>query len=335
MAPSSCTLAEEISLLAAADDNDEVPRIPSTFVLPLHRRHHNCSSPVPLLPIPIIDVAQYDDMTSNDMTSDVLHRACTEWGLFHIINHGVPHVVLQQMQMQIEHFLALPIVERSPCLLGNRGQGYGTGFIRPTTGVTEWRDCMRLATLPPARRQYNDWPLSPHFRKAIEDFSEEMCRLQQKFLCYLSQNLGLHASRLGEIVGDIQQTFLMNHYPPCPQPSLAAGVDQHTDVGAISCLWQYDDVVGLQVFKDGAWVPVPPVPGAITIILGDQIEIASNGIYKSPLHRGVLNASKRRVSVVAFYHLKPEQVVEPAAELIDAEHPPLYQAKRFADHEAA
>ncbi|KAI5060077.1 hypothetical protein GOP47_0024497 [Adiantum capillus-veneris] len=158
-----------------------------------------------------------------------------------------------------------------------------------------------------------------------------------KMLRRMSQSLGLCVTQLEEIVGEMQQTILMNHYPPCPQPEMAAGIDDHTDIGAISCLWQYHDVIGLYVLQEGEWIRVTPLPGALTIIVGDQVQIASNGIYKSPIHRAVLNATKHRVSMVSFYYqLKPEQVVAPAEGLVDDQlHPRLYQPTRFCDHEIA
>ncbi|KAH7289884.1 hypothetical protein KP509_30G022500 [Ceratopteris richardii] len=151
----------------------------------------------------------------------------------------------------------------------------------------------------------------------------------------MSESLGLSAHRLEEMMGEMQQTILVNHYPPCPRPDLAIGIDTHTDVGAVSCLWQPDDVVGLQVLREGEWHPVSSARGALTIIVADQVQIASNGIFKSPLHRGVLNKDKNRVSILSFYQLNPEQLVSPLEDLISDSSPPMYQPTRFKDHEQA
>lgn len=317
-------LVEELSRI------DPAHPIPSEFLLPLHRRHISPPLP-PTSPIPVIDLSGLESELARPHTLAHIHRACAHWGIFHVTNHGVPDAVLEQLQLEIERFLALPVDERMPRVLGNQGEGYGTGFVRREVGVTEWRDCLRILTYPEAQRDYNVWPKSQQFRHAIEEYSKETQSLQQKMLACLSRNLGLRPSYLEDTMGEIQQRILINHYPPCPNPTLAAGVDQHTDIGALTCLWLYDNVIGLQVFKDGDWIPVEPISGALTIIVGDQIEIATNGIYKSILHRGVLNATHRRISVVIFYHLKPDQVVGPAPELIDAEHPVLYQPTRYGD----
>lgn len=313
--------------------------VPPEFILSPVKRHTLSSAPVaaasaevlapvssPLNTVPIVDLSQLHD----DSFSPELHRACTEWGLFQLVNHGVPHAVMQEMGSQIDLFLDLPIVERCPCPVGNLGEGYGTGFFRSASGVNEWRDYLRLFTYPLARRDYSVWPTSSHFRQAIEDYADEVRALQLRVLGHLLLNLGLRASQLEEIVGEIQQLFLVNHYPPCPQPELVAGIDEHTDVGTITCLWQQNDVMGLQVFYNGEWIPVKPVPGALIIVLGDMIQIATNGVYKSGLHRGLVNATKHRVSVASFYQLTPEHVVAPAAELVNDQRPCVYQATNFS-----
>jgi isopenicillin N synthase-like dioxygenase len=43
-------------------------------------------------------------------------------------------------------------------------------------------------------------------------------------------------------------------------------------MGAITLLIQ-DDVGGLEVLKDGLWIPVPSLPDGILVILADQTEV--------------------------------------------------------------
>ncbi|MCO5587578.1 hypothetical protein L7F22_041527 [Adiantum nelumboides] len=330
----SSQCGRQLPLHAENGDAEAITHISSRFILPPHLR----PCPPPALAsnaapaVLVIDLARPN---GDDLLLAQLHSACSQWGLFHVVNHGVPDAVLCRLQSQIEAFLALPVAERSPHLLGNLGEGYGTGFIRRGTGIMEWRDCLRLRTFPPSHRNYDAWPNNPHFREALEDFSDATHNLQMQMLHYILQSLGLAATKFEEIVGEMQQTILMNHYPPCPQPSMVAGVDSHTDIGAITCQWQYDDVIGLHALHDGKWLPVHPPPGALTILVGDQVQIASNGIYKSAMHRGVVSSTKHRVSMVSFYQLKAEQVVSPAQELVDDQHELLYPPTRFSDHEFA
>ncbi|GLJ27815.1 hypothetical protein SUGI_0545890 [Cryptomeria japonica] len=86
-----------------------------------------------------------------------------------------------------------------------------------------------------------------------------------------------------------------------------------------------DETVGLQICKDGEWIPVQPIPGALVINIGDMLEVISNGIYKSIEHRAVTNMDRDRISIAMFWSPSGETEVGPAPELIDELHPCQYR----------
>lgn len=90
----------------------------------------------------------------------------------------------------------------------------------------------------------------------------------------ISQTLCLPSSSIEEAVGEIYQNITVSYYPPCPQPELTLGLQSHSDMGAITLLIQ-DDVGGLQLYKDGQWLTVPPMSDAILVLLADQTEVSS------------------------------------------------------------
>ena len=53
------------------------------------------------------------------------------------------------------------------------------------------------------------------------------------------------------------------------------GLPEHNDLGSIGVLLQVEGVTGLQVIKDGKWLPVDPVPNAFVVNLADQIQVAA------------------------------------------------------------
>lgn len=282
--------------------------------------------------IPVVDMAGLND-SRREETLAVMHKACVEWGFFQVVNHGVATEVMEGMKKQVEEFLALPMSERAPggVKKGVASQGYGSGYVKPDTGARDWRDYFLLRTYPESMRDYNTWPKSSAFRDVIGQYTLELKKLAEKLLECLSINLGLEPNFLREAVGELHQDLLINHYPPCPKPDLAVGANKHTDLGAVTCLWQLEDVIGLQVLKDNEWVPVKPLPGAYIINVADMVEIATNGIYKSVTHRAVVNTSRRRVSIAAFYDLNPEAIVKPAPQLV-GKGEALYPPTRFCDH---
>ncbi|KAL2547044.1 2-oxoglutarate (2OG) and Fe(II)-dependent oxygenase superfamily protein [Forsythia ovata] len=122
-----------------------------------------------------------------------------------------------------------------------------------------------------------------------------------------------------------------NFYPPCPDPELTLGLPTHTDLNALTILLQSQGVTGLQAIKNGEWIAVDPVPDALVINLGDQIQVLSNGRYKSVHHRAVTNKDSYRVSIAMFYGPNKEIIIGPIEDLIDEQHPPMYRKYRYGE----
>ncbi|KAL2906884.1 Protein SRG1, partial [Bienertia sinuspersici] len=103
-----------------------------------------------------------------------------------------------------------------------------------------------------------------------------------------------------------------SYYPPCPQPDKAIGLTPHSDAVALTILLQFDETKGLQIMKDKKWVPVKSLPDAFVVNIGDILEILSNGIYRSILHRAVVNETKARMSVAAFHNPAFDREIGPS-----------------------
>ena len=123
-----------------------------------------------------------------------------------------------------------------------------------------------------------------------------------------------------------------NFYPQCSRADQVLGVKPHTDRSGITVLLQDKEVEGLQVLVDGKWVRVPIVPHAIVVNLGDQMQIMSNGIFKSPMHRVVTNSERMRLSVALFNEPYPETEIGPVEKLIDETRPRLYKNVKDYGH---
>ncbi|KAL0426242.1 UNVERIFIED_CONTAM: putative 2-oxoglutarate-dependent dioxygenase [Sesamum latifolium] len=87
--------------------------------------------------------------------------------------------------------------------------------------------------------------------------------------------------------------------------------------------------VGLQVRHRHRWLTVTPIPNAFIVNLGDQLQVVSNGIYKSVEHRVIVNSVKERVSLALFYNPKGDILMKPAEQLVTKDHPPLYPPMTF------
>jgi aminocyclopropanecarboxylate oxidase len=92
-------------------------------------------------------------------------------------------------------------------------------------------------------------------------------------------------------------------------------------------LFQDDMVPGLDFMKEGKWFTIPPTKGnRIFVNLGDQVEVVSNGIYKSICHRVLPNKNGSRLSIATFYNPGSEAIISPAPKLT---YPTQY---RFQDY---
>ena len=89
----------------------------------------------------------------------------------------------------------------------------------------------------------------------------------------IGKALGIELKDIKESLGEGGQSIRFNYYPPCPQPENVLGLNAHTDGSALTILLQGNEVEGLQVKKDGTWIPVKPLPNAFIVSLGDVLEV--------------------------------------------------------------
>lgn len=108
--------------------------------------------------------------------------------------------------------------------------------------------------------------------------------------------------------------FRVLYYPALKSLDTAKGAVRsaaHEDINYITLLVAAS-APGLQVQdKDGIWHDVPHEENSITVNIGDMLQMASEGRYKSTTHR-VVNPgddSSDRISMPLFVHPKPETIL--------------------------
>lgn len=156
-------------------------------------------------------------------------------------------------------------------------------------------------------------------------YREELKKLAEKLMEVMDENLGIPKGYIKKAFncGEGDKAFFgtkVSHYPPCPHPEMVNGLRAHTDAGGIILLFQDDEVEGLEILKDGKWIDVQPIPNSIVINTGDQIEVLSNGKYKSVWHRVQAMPDRTRRSIASFYNPSYNATIEPAAQLVEKEN---------------
>ncbi|KAF9616021.1 hypothetical protein IFM89_027960 [Coptis chinensis] len=130
--------------------------------------------------------------------------------------------------------------------------------------------------------------------------------------------------------------FRINHYPPCPELQGLNGLDligfgEHTDPQLISVL-RSNNVEGLQIcLKDGNWVSVPADEKSFFFIVGDIMQVMTNGRFKSVKHRVLANSFKSRISMTYFGGPPLNKLISPLQSLLEGEES-LYKELTWGDY---
>ncbi|GMI84685.1 Jasmonic Acid Oxidase 3, JASMONATE-INDUCED OXYGENASE3, jasmonate-regulated gene 21 [Hibiscus trionum] len=313
--------------------------IPSQYIKPLTERP--VFEPGSLVhqhvDIPVIDLHNLfcKDPTLHLDTLSRISAACREWGFFQAVNHGVSHELMRRAREVWRDFFNLPLeVKQEYANTPITYEGYGSRLGVEKGAILDWSDYFFLHYLPVSLRNQSKWPEQPSScREVIVEYGGEVVKLCTRLLKAMSTDLGLEEEYIKNAFGgdNMGACLRVNFYPKCPQPELTLGLSSHSDPGGITILLPDRDVSRLQVFINDDWITVNPVSNSLIVIVGDQIQVVSNAIYKSVEHRVMVNSAKDGVSLAMFFNPKSDLVIEPAKEVVSEERPALYDAMTF-DH---
>ncbi|KAK8507729.1 hypothetical protein V6N13_140477 [Hibiscus sabdariffa] len=250
-------------------------------------------------------------------TMDQIRDACENWGFFEILNHGIPHDFMDTVERLTKEHYKKCMEQRFKELVATKAL---EGLQAEVTDM-DWESTFHLRHLPQSNiPQVPD--LSDEYRKVMKEFALKLEKLAEELLDLLCENLGLEKGYLKKaFYGAEGPTFgtKVANYPPCPTPDKIKGLRAHTDAGGIILLLQDAQVSGLQLLKDGEWVDVPPLRHSIVINLGDQLEVITNGKYKSVEHRVIAQTDGARMSIASFYNPGRDALIYPAPALLEKE----------------
>ncbi|OVA10410.1 Oxoglutarate/iron-dependent dioxygenase [Macleaya cordata] len=291
-----------------------ISELPAHFVRSESERPEN-SKAVEGIKVPVISLSQ----PNKDVLVHEISKACSEWGFFALTDHGVSQSLFDQLRYVGEEFFKLSAEEKerhANDFSSGKVEGYGTKLVKNNDEKLEWVDYYF------------------HLIEVTEEYTKEVLRVNYRILELLSEGLGLEekSSLKNKLGGDeIELEMKINMYPPCPQPQLVLGVEPHTDMSALTIIVP-NDVLGLQVWKDGNWIAVDYFPDALYVHVGDQIEVLSNGKYKSVLHRSLVNKERTRMSWAVFSTPPHEAVIGPLSSLVNDQTPSKYSTKTYGEY---
>ncbi|PPD67543.1 hypothetical protein GOBAR_DD35581 [Gossypium barbadense] len=212
------------------------------------------------------------------------------------IGHGISNSFLNKVRGVAEQFFQL---------LQEEKQKYSrAGYDLVVKQVLDWNTRLFLRVFPEHQRKLNLWPENPD-------------KIRHAYLTLSRRTVSYELNSCREVLHEysIKLKQLVDLLFKAMAKSLALEEN---------ILLQDEQVEGLQFVKDEKWITVPVIPRVLVVNLGDQMQIMSNGIFKSPVHRVVTNTDKLRISVAMFNEVEPEKEIGPVEGLIDENRPRLY-----------
>ncbi|CAI8590587.1 unnamed protein product [Vicia faba] len=262
---------------------------------------------------PIVDMGKLntEERTS---TMELIKDACENWGFFECVNHGISIEMMDTIEKLTKEHYKKCMEQRFKEMVASKGlEG-----VQSEINDLDWESTFFMRHLPVSN--ISEIPdIDDDYRKVMKEFAEKLEKLAEELLDLFCENLGLEKGYLKKaFYGSKGPNFgtKVSNYPPCPKPELIKGLRAHTDAGGIILLFQDDKVSGLQLLKDDQWVDVPPMRHSIVINLGDQLEVITNGKYKSVMHRVIAQTDGARMSIASFYNPGDDAVISPATTLL-------------------
>ncbi|KAE8056383.1 hypothetical protein FH972_013161 [Carpinus fangiana] len=258
------------------------------------------------LTIPAIDL--------HCLSPEELGRACRDWGLFRLVNHGVPSTLLRQLYEHAKELFSLSFECKQEIFCSPLSYVWGTTCITPSgaallTGpqYIQWVEGIHfpLGQLSQLQPQHH---MLASFRLLLEEYGKHLGRLGRTIFKTMAMELNLDPGESETHLGESTGFVRVYRYPLRSMANSAWGIDVHTDSSLLTILNQYE-VGGLEVLKDDQWLQVKPIPDELIVNLGDMMQAISNDKYKSVKHRVRLNKHRDRISVGYFVFPKEDSVI--------------------------
>nr|AIW04422.1 gibberellin 20-oxidase family protein GA20ox [Betula luminifera] len=306
--------------------------IPSQFIWPDHEKPR---AELPELIVPPIDLQGFlaGDPQAVSNASRLVNEACKKHGFFLAINHGIDTKLIAKAHLFMDDFFGMTISEkqRAQRKIGDHC-GYASSFTGRFSSKLPWKETLSFRYCDgdePSSKIVEDYMVNvmgedfKQFGKVYQEYCEAMSSLSLGIMELLGMSLGVGSKYFREFFEGNDSIMRLNYYPPCQKPDQTLGTGPHCDPTSLTILHQ-DQVGGLQVFVDEKWHFINPNPNALVVNIGDTFMALSNGIYKSCLHRAVVNDRTVRKSLAFFLCPRRDKVVTPPRSLIDDENPRTY-----------
>ncbi|MET1256018.1 isopenicillin N synthase family dioxygenase [Aliikangiella maris] len=277
--------------------------------------------------IPIIDISPLiNGSVYHNQCLIEIEKACRETGFFAIKNFGVDPKLYQQLMTVAKTFFNQSEKFKRRYQIGLNGRH--CGYVPLTeNGLCEDEANKRLyeafdlsLDLPasdPDHQRGNifygpvKWPEIKNFHLTVKQYFQQVRNLSHILTTAFEKILGMPdgfmLSKMHKPTSQLRLIHYLQNQAHLDNVDINMGA--HTDYELFTIL--FADKTGLQTQNlNGEWIDVPVMPDTLTINIGDMLEVWSDGIFKSNLHR-VINQGQERYSFPYFASLDYDTVVSP------------------------
>ncbi|CAJ1975279.1 unnamed protein product [Sphenostylis stenocarpa] len=284
--------------------------------------------------IPTIDLSSFllrEDEEGKRKGMEEITEACSEYGFFQVVNHGVSLDLIKVAMELSKSFFDYSDEEKTKSSSPSADVPLPAGYNKQPLHSPDKNEY--LLVFPPGST-FNIFPQNPpQFREVLEEVFVQMSKIGMLLESIINDCLGLPANFLKEFNDDRSWDFMvaLRYFPASNKEN--NGITEHEDGNSLTLVIQ-DGVGGLQVRKNGEWISVVPAEGTIVVNVGDVLQVLSNKKFKSATHRVVRSEERNRYSYVFFHNLEGDKWVEPLPQFTkDIGEPPKYRGFLYKDYQ--
>ncbi|KAI9277612.1 hypothetical protein BY458DRAFT_453229, partial [Sporodiniella umbellata] len=282
--------------------------------------------------IPIIDFSLYE--TDPKRVAQEVFEACKTIGFFYLINHGISQEDVDKGFELSKKFFDLPLEQKNEYAIDSRNHGYSELYSERLDPKTQkqgdhkeafnfryFENNKPFAPLPSVFDQEVD--LFIRLSQGIHRKGVEVLQIFADALKIPEEEGGREFFAKTHLYNDSRGIMRFIKYPHGGEATYKEPVraGSHSDYGSITLLFQ-KDIGGLEVRKNRTeWISAPIIPGSVLINIGDQMELWTNGLFKSTQHRVTFLPEHNhldRYSFAVFMHPFDKTLLKPVpSEFVD------------------
>ncbi|KAL9332348.1 hypothetical protein ACSQ67_001958 [Phaseolus vulgaris] len=286
--------------------------------------------------IPTIDLS----MERSQLSQSVV-KACEEYGFFRVVNHSVPKEVIARLEEEGGEFFSKPSHQKRRAGPASPF-GYGFTNIGPNGDMGDL-EYLLLHANPLSIAQRSKTIANDSTNVVVKEYVEVVKEVTCDILDLVVEGLGVPDKlALSSLIRDFHSDSVLriNHYPPLKVKTKgnknSIGFGAHSDPQMLTIM-RSNDVGGLQIYtREGLWLPVPPDPTNFFVMVGDVLQVMTNGKFMSVRHRALTNTLEARMSMMYFAAPPLDWWIAPLPEMLSPpQNRSLYKPFTWAQYKQA